>query len=302
MLKPAVESYLRYLERERNYSGHTITAYSNDLKLFALFLQQQYGNGLTWKSIDRSTIRRFLGALLEDHHARRSVARALACLKSFFKYLHKTGVIISNPASNVVSPKIDRTLPQYLDEEGARLLMEQPDRSTPEGARDAAILELFYSTGIRLSELTQLDLSDVEMDAKLIKVTGKGSKERIIPFGQRALESLTHYLAHREGIVREPGKLRDPRAVFITVTGRRVYPRAVHSLVKKYIGRISEIQKRSPHVLRHSFATHLLDRGADLRAVKELLGHESLSTTQVYTHVSVNRLKKIYSQAHPKAS
>ncbi|MFN0157881.1 MAG: tyrosine recombinase XerC [Bacteroidota bacterium] len=295
----AVQSYLHYLEHERNYSAHTVEAYANDLRVFGLFLE--HGN-ITMRNVTQVVIRSFLGDLLEQGRARRSVARTLACLKSFFKYLYKTHAIELNPATNIASPKLERTLPQYLDEHDASALMLRPDCSVPVGMRDAAILELFYSTGIRLSELTQLEMDDIDFDGQVIKVTGKGSKQRIIPFGDKAKDAIKKYLNNRVGILRDGTSFREPRAIFITVTGRRISPRVVQSMVKKYVTEVSEIQKRSPHVLRHSFATHLLNRGADLRAVKELLGHESLSTTQIYTHVSVERLKKIYLQAHPKAS
>jgi len=298
-----VSAFLRYLRRERNYSPNTMSSYEDDLRAFADFLQRHFeGRRFNPSSVDHVTIRLFLGDLLDQGFSKPSIARKLACLKSFFKFLHRTGVVNNNPAFNVVSPKLDKRLPQFLDEGTINRLMDQPDRSTPEGLRDAAILELFYSTGIRLSELINLDPSDIDDRNGTIKVTGKGSKQRIVPYGRKAREALRSYLPQRHKIA--SGTKTDGRllALFITRTGKRMNPKGINVLVNAYIGRVSEISKKSPHVLRHTFATHLLNRGADLRAVKELLGHESLSTTQVYTHVSVDRLKKIYAQAHPKAS
>lgn len=302
-MQELVTTFLRSLREERNYSPHTVTSYENDLRHFLLFLREDHKGTLPApEEVDHRTIRRFLGSLLAAGHARRSVARALACLKSLFAYLHRTGRLPGNPAAGVVTPRLEKTLPEFLDEHAAAELMRQPDRSTPEGCRDAAILELLYSTGMRLAELVGLNREDVDRAGQTLKVRGKGAKERILPFGRPAAAALGAYLAVRENMLKPGTTLREPAALFVTVTGRRVSPRGVYTLVRRCIGAVSEIRKQSPHVLRHTFATHLLDRGADLRAVKELLGHESLSTTQVYTHVTTERLKKIYAQAHPKAS
>lgn len=292
--------FLEHLRSERNYSPHTITAYANDIRNFIEFMER-HCEGSRWsvKDVDHITIRLFLGDSLERGHAKKSIARSLATLKSLFRYLHRTHILQQNPALNVVTPRLGRSLPQYLDEDSAGALMDQPDRSTPVGARDAAILEMFYSTGIRLSELIDLRLDDVDFPASTIKVTGKGSKQRIVPFGRRAAQALRQYLSVRGEMGRKEESVL-PGNVFLSVSGRKMNPRSIYGLVRTYISRVSEVQKKSPHILRHSFATHLLNRGADLRAVKELLGHESLSTTQVYTHVSIDRLKKVYAQAHPK--
>lgn len=298
-----IANFLRYLGVERNYSPHTIAAYEDDLRQFTGFVQRHYtGQSHTISDIDHVTIRLFLGECLEQGFSRASIGRKLACLKSFFRFLLKSGIIHLNPAANVATPKLGKRLPQYLDEESVTDLMAQPDTSSAIGKRDAAILELFYSTGIRLSELIGLRLSDVSFDGGTIRVTGKGSKDRIIPFGQPARNALKQYVACRNELLSREGKGRVAETLFLSVRGKKLSPKGVNLLVSEYIGRVSEIAKKSPHVLRHSFATHLLNRGADLRAVKELLGHESLSTTQIYTHVSVDRLKKIYAQAHPKAS
>jgi integrase/recombinase XerC len=296
-MKNDVRIYLQYLRGGRNYSPHTIASYEDDLRQFTEYLHRITGSStVSLRGIDHRTIRDFLGDLLEQGFSTRSVARKLACLKSFFKYLHKVHRLELNPAAHVASPKLERRLPQFLDEDTVTRLMEQPDRSTLQGVRDAAILEMFYGTGIRLSELIDLSVGDVEMANGTVKVTGKGSKDRIVPFGRSARRALVAYLARRGELA---GKGTD--VLFLSIRGKRMNPKGINVLMNTYIGRVSEIEKKSPHVLRHTFATHLLNRGADLRAVKELLGHESLSTTQVYTHVSVDRLKKVYTQAHPKA-
>ena len=299
--------FLEYLKTERRYSLHTLAAYEDDLEDFYRFLQTlTESREPDLRAIDHGTIRLFLGSLLEEGFSRTSVARKLACLKSFFKYLHRSGEISTNPTALVGTPKFGRRIPQFLDEDAVTRLMQQPDRSTPEGTRDAAILELLYSTGIRLGELLTLRESDLDLKRGTAKVTGKGMKQRIVPVGRPALEALRAYLRIRHGLM--PGRsaggnmVGQPVAMFLTVRGKPMSPKGVNVLMNKYIGAVSEIAKKSPHVLRHSCATHLLNRGADLQAVRELLGHESLSTTQIYTHVSIDRLKRIYTKAHPKAT
>ncbi len=295
-----IRAFLDYLRDARNYSPHTVAAYECDLREFLAFWESEFpGRVMTPAGVDRRAIRRFLAWLHDGAFASRSIARKLACLKSFFRYLRKMHLVESNPAATVVSPKLERRLPRTLDERCVARLMEQPDRSTTEGARDAALLEILYSAGIRLSELIALRLADIDFDNGTIKVTGKGSKQRIIPFGSRARSALQAYIAVRPELASRGER---PSNAFLSSHGKPMSPKVVNRLMNRYIGMVSEIEKRSPHVLRHTFATHLLNRGADLRAVKELLGHESLSTTQMYTHVSVEHLRKVYAQAHPKAS
>lgn len=300
LMQTYIKSFLRHLASDRNYSPHTIAAYEDDLRQFCEFLRGAYeGHPVAPGEIDHTVIRRFLAALLARGFSKPSIARKLACVKSFFRYLRKTGVVDGNPAANTVAPRLEKRLPRFLDEQCVARLMDQPDRSTPEGARDAAILELFYSTGIRLAELLGLCIADVDLGNGTIKVTGKGSKQRIVPFGRKAKSALRGYLEMRPVFaVTRPA----PPNVFLTVRGRVMNPKGINLLMNRYIGLVSDIEKKSPHLLRHTFATHLLDRGADLRAVQELLGHESLSTTQIYTHVSIERLRSVYAQAHPKAS
>jgi tyrosine recombinase XerC len=295
-----IRSFLRYLQTGRNYSPHTVAAYECDLREFLAFWESEFpGRAMTPGGVDRRSIRRFLAWLHDGEFASRSIARKLACLKSFFRYLRKMHMVESNPASTVVSPKLERRLPRTLDEGSVARLMDQPDRTSTGGVRDAALLEVLYGAGIRLSELIGLRVADIDFENGTIKVTGKGSKQRIIPFGAKARSALQAYLAVRPALaLKGPGVTN----AFLSAHGKAMSPKGVNRLMNRYIGMVSEIEKRSPHVLRHTFATHLLNRGADLRAVKELLGHESLSTTQMYTHVSVDHLRKVYAQAHPKAS
>lgn len=299
----AVDGFLRYLRRERNASPNTLAAYEDDLNQFLRFLGElSSASSLSFRTIDHHTLRSFLGSLVGQSYSKKSIARKVACLKSFFRFAHRTGLIARNPALALASPKMPKRLPEYLGEEVIDALMEQPDQGTSIGLRDRAILELFYSTGIRLGELIRLNPDDVDLNGNIVKVVGKGSKARIVPVGARAAAALRTYLAVRQDLLTGKGGVGSGGALFVTARGYRVNPKGINRLMNKYIGAVSDIQKKSPHVLRHTFATHLLNRGADLRAVKEMLGHESLSTTQIYTHVSIDRLKKVYSQAHPKAS
>ncbi|MCX6121545.1 MAG: tyrosine recombinase XerC [Ignavibacteriales bacterium] len=298
-MEKIVRSYLEYLEIERNYSAHTILSYETDLLRLVQFLRQE---GIhSFDHVHKEALRAFIGSLLDEGFSQRSTARKIASMRSFFKYLRRQKIIDGNPALVLITPKVGKRLPSFLDEESVQRLLSSPDRSTPNGKRDTAILELFYSTGMRLSELIGLNIGDLKQEEGLIKVRGKGRKERIVPVGRKALSAIDEYLHEKKELSPKTPAKADERPLFIIKEGRRMYPQAVGRMVRKYIGAVSEIEKRSPHVLRHSFATHMLNHGADLRAVKELLGHESLSTTQVYTHVSSARMKKVYEDAHPKA-
>ncbi len=285
-----IRAYLEYLDGERNYSHHTIVAYEQDLQKFTNYLRSA---GITsFDRVRKETLRGFIGMQVQSGISRKTVARRAACLRSFFRFLRHRGTIRVNPTLGLVAPKLEKKLPIYLDERSAEQMLDRPDTSTEDGKRDAAILELFYGTGIRLGELIGLNIGDADLTEGTLRVRGKGRKERMVPVGRKASSALKRYLAGRE-----VGPL-DP--LFVLRSGKRCYPEWVSRMVTKYISEVSELEKRSPHVLRHSFATHLLNNGADLRAVKELLGHESLSTTQLYTHVSTERLKKVYRQSHPK--
>jgi tyrosine recombinase XerC len=291
-----LRQYLEYLEVQRNYSHHTITSYETDLMEFLSYLHQESISSID--KVDKEILRRYVGKLMDSGLKASSVARKIASLKSFFKYLKRHNIIQTNPTLLLVTPRRENRLPSVLDESSMELLLQQPDRTTLAGKRDAAILELFYSSGIRLSELLQLNIGDLNVEECVVKVFGKGNKERIVPATKTAISAIQEYLSARDD-VRKNAPNETP--LFIAKNGKRLYPQAVQAMVKKYISRVSEVQQKSPHVLRHTFATHLLNRGADLRAVKELLGHETISTTQIYTHVATEQLKKVYEKAHPKA-
>lgn len=277
-------------------SPNTVAAYDVDLRGYAAFLAAE---GVGVREADHLVLRRYLGSLLDEGLAKRSVARKLACLRSFHRFLKRRGFISGNPTTLVATPRLEQRLPAFLDEETVLAVLAQPDRSTPDGIRDAAILELFYSTGIRLGELLTLRPGDVSLPDRMLRVRGKGSKDRVVPFGAKARRALEEWLEVRHQLLPPRG---DPGVVFLSARGKPMNPKAVNVLVNRYIGAVSEIRKKSPHVLRHTFATHLVNRGADLQAVRELLGHESLSTTQIYTHVGIDRLKHVYARAHPKGS
>lgn len=301
-MRSHLKTYLNYLENERNYSRYTVTAYAEDLNQFREFLARHFGTQtFELTRVHHITIRNFLGNLLQLGYSKKSAARKLASLRSFFKFLVRRGVLAHNPAVTVLTPKFPKKLPVFLDESSIQRMFSLPDMTSARGLRDAAILELLYSSGIRVSELVKLDLQSIDWANGTLKVFGKGAKERIVPFGKQARDTLKRYLERRSEFLSSITDSQEMNAVFLSSRGKRIYPEAIYLIVVKYVGRVADLEKKSPHVLRHTFATHLLDRGADIRAVKDLLGHESLSTTQIYTHVSVDRLKRIYNQAHPKA-
>lgn len=301
-MRGLIEEFLDYLRRERNYSRNTILAYDDDLAQFGAFLRKHFSTAdVEMTAVDQLTIRLFLGDLLERGASRRSSARKLAAVRSFFRFLLRRKYLGTNPALNVVTPKMPRRLPVVLDEPSVTRIMEAPDPKTADGARDRAILEILYGTGIRLGELIGLNRESVDLRNDTVKVLGKGSKQRLVPLGRKAKDALLLYLRVRNSRPAAAVAVDDARALFLSSRGKRLYPKGVYLIVTKYIRAVSEIEKKSPHVLRHTFATHLLSRGADLQAVRELLGHASLSTTQLYTHVTVDRLKRIYNQAHPRS-
>lgn len=291
--------FLKFLREERNFSPHTITAYEIDLNQFFLWLEDYFGESeVDIIRVDKISIRHYLGKLIEEGLSRKSAARKLATLKSFFKFLSREELISKNPASQIQTPKLEKPLPEFLSIASVNAVMLIPDRKDFLGARDAAFLELFYSSGIRLSELVNLKVEDIGLNTGLLKVFGKGGRERIIPFGKKALEAILNYLELRRSSM---GQWKDGDPLFISKKGNCISQRTIQRRVKKYLRQVSEIEKVSPHILRHSFATHLLDRGADLRSVKELLGHKNLATTQLYTHVEVEKMKRVYDQAHPRS-
>jgi integrase/recombinase XerC len=315
------------LKSERHFSEFTLKAYNTDLEQFFRFLQKDFGvksvQDISLSEIEPLTIRVFLGELLENGLSMKSVSRKLATLKSFFNYLQSIKVIETSPAGLVQSPKLEKRLPAFLNENQSEELFEdilahfdasfyhdfrKKDNRKSELIekflynRDKCLLEILYSCGLRLSELINLNINDVDLNVGLVKVLGKGKKHRLVPLGTKAKESLMSYLQAKATFFKHHTTDElDQNAVFVSEKGSRIYPVLVQRLVKKYLTKVTESKKKSPHVLRHTFATHLLNKGADLRSVSEMLGHSSLTTTEIYTHVSFQRLKHIYQQAHPKA-
>jgi integrase/recombinase XerC len=307
-LEEYVGQFMEHLRYERNVSEHTLRNYASDLLQFLDHLapadpQTGARNLPDVKQIDHITIREWLAALHQANKKKTSVARKLAALRTLFQFLVREGVLEMNPAKLVATPRLEKKLPSHLSIEDAIRFIETPDAATDLGKRDRAILEMLYGTGLRVSELVNLDLGDVDFSGKLVRVTGKRRKQRIVPFGDPALHALMDYLlnARAEFIAHAPPAMRDTPAVFLNYQGTRLTTRSVGRMVDKYIKLCADLHDISPHSLRHSFATHLLDSGADLRDIQELLGHARLTTTQVYTHVSMEKLIEIYDRAHPKA-
>jgi len=301
-----VDDYLTHLAKERNVSPNTLKAYARDCREFVAFLSEYYGGeSWSWQGVDRLAMRGFMGRLTKRGLSKRSVARALAAVRGFYRYLATNEAVDVNPARTVGTPKAERHLPGYLDRTQIDLLFGLVEtRALSQrfiDVRNAAMLELFYSTGMRLSELQGLNRQDIDPITQQVKVRGKGRKERIIPMGNHATLALRNYERKRDELAaRLSGKV-DKSAVFLGRTGKRMTVRGVQKVVSGFLDEIAEDAGLSTHSLRHSFATHLLDAGADLRAVQELLGHASVSTTQIYTHTSVERLKEVYRKAHPRA-
>lgn len=287
--------YLAYLRHERNASPHTIASYRRDLAQLAAFLDLRK---IPLRKIDNVILRTFLASLFERGLKKSTIARKLAAMRSFFQYCLRMRWITDNPAKIVSTPKQDRYLPSFLSEEEVKTFLDLPQSNRPLDLRDRAILEFLYATGLRVSELVGMDADDINFNERLVRVTGKGKKERIVPFGKAAGESLVDYLRKRTSI--NKGKI-DERAVFLNYRGERLTSRSVERIVDKYIEISANRRKISPHSLRHSFASHLLSRGADLRAIQEFLGHESLATTQKYTHIDLKQLLEVYRKSHPRS-
>lgn len=300
-----LDEFLRHIADGRQLSPHTVAAYRRDLAQFTAFLDQHLGAVIwSWAGVDRLTLRAFLAHLSRRGLARRSIARKLSAVRSFYRFLHREEHVGANPARALRSPKLERSLPAWLSRpDMGRVFGLAEDRAaegTFHGVRDLAILETFYATGMRLSELQRLDFADLDLIEDHAKVRGKGRKERIVPLGRSAVTALRRYELRRSEVVgNRPAA--DRRAAFISARGQRLSGRQVQNIVGRFLERVAEDAGVSTHSLRHSFATHLLDGGADLMAVKELLGHASLSTTRIYTHTSRERLKRVYDRAHPRA-
>lgn len=303
---PDIADFLAHLEKERDLSPHTRAAYARDLAAFAAFLsREREGDAWDWGTVDRLTMRGFLAHLTRRGLAKRSIARTLSAVRSFYRWMHRNEMVATNPARAAGSPKIEKHLPGYLDRAQVERLFQAAELRARDGSftdvRTLAMLELFYSTGMRVSELAGIDAGDLDLVSQQVKVRGKGRKERILPIGDHAVRALRNYESRREALRGAVGKAPGRDAWFLTARGTRVGVRAVQGAITGMLDLVSEESGLSTHSLRHTFATHLLDAGADLRAVQELLGHASVRTTQVYTHTSVERLKQVHRQAHPRA-
>jgi integrase/recombinase XerC len=310
-MREHLKAFLEHLRLNENASIHTVRAYDSDISQYLAFLASHLDRrvmNLTAADLDHLGARAFLGDLHRTGHTKSSAARKLSAIRAFGRYLRREGVLENDPAALVGTPKREQRIPAHLALEEMSKLLEQPDTSSPLGRRDRAILELFYASGLRLSELVGLDLDDVNLSGRVVRVLGKGRKERIVPFNQATAGALRAWLADREQFLRTDdrgqtpvARLRTRQPLFLNYQGGRLSTRSVDKLVRKYVAQCSTRYGISPHALRHSFATHLLEAGADLRAIQELLGHSRLSTTQRYTHVNAAQLLETYRKAHPKA-
>ena len=336
-----IDSFSRYLSIEKNVSEHTYRNYISDLMMFKEYVAATFGKGISnfqgvipanagiqkglsdkdmdscfrgndrhtetageeinIKAIDNLTVRGFLGLLSKKGEKKSSIARRLSTLRTFFKYLHREGYIETNPAKAVATPKQEKRIPSFLSVDDAFSLMELPNNADALTLRDKAALETFYSTGIRISELVGLNDADIDFNSGLVRVRGKGRKERIVPIGGKAITAIKNYLNKRQGLFKEVRSYETDSPVFVNKDGNRITTRSVARIVGKYVNMLSNVGHVSPHGLRHTFATHLLNAGADLRSIQELLGHKSLSTTQRYTHLGIDKLMEVYDKAHPRS-
>lgn len=300
-LAESSELFLLHLKIEKSASKLTIINYANDLKQLREYLsiENELDSGnIAIDLLQHQEIRKYLIYLQEKGLARSTIARKLASIRSLVKFLCRENFLEINPIANIITPKQEKKLPKFLYPKEIEILLEAPDTTCLLGKRDKAILELFYATGIRVSELVSMDLSNIEINERIIKVYGKGSKERLVPFGIEAKKSLLEYLEKaRLSLIL---KNRVEKALFLNKSGNRITSRAIRNIINKYVADVAINQKISPHTIRHTFATHLLNQGADLRSVQELLGHVKLSTTQIYTHVSKEKVKSVFKELHPR--
>jgi len=293
-----IRGFLKYISLERHYSKNTAESYTNDLLQFESFLHKTFDKDIIfWQRVDKNIIRIYLNELTELKLSKRSIARKLAVLKSFFKFLSREEITGQNPTISIKLPRFEKKLPEFVTLDEIKKIIKLPEINTFEGLRDLAILELFYGTGLRLSELINLKTGNIQFDEDLLRVKGKGNKIRVIPLGSAAKKIIEKYLEYRPQYA-----LNSVDNIFVLKSGKKMYPMAVQRIVRKYLNQVSHVKQKSPHLFRHTYATHLLNAGASIRVVKDLLGHESLSTTQVYTHLSVDYLQEIYKKAHPGAS
>jgi integrase/recombinase XerC len=298
-MEEALAEYLRHLALEKNASAHTVKSYREDLTQAVEFFRGRLAGAVADPSrLTTRLLRAYLAWLHEQGYAKTTVARRLAAVRSWCRFLCRQGTLATNPADGLRGPRQDKPLPHFLSEDELKRLLEAPPADTAVGLRDRAVLETLYSAGLRVSELTGLNLDDVDLDSGMATVRGKGKRERLALLGRPALEALRSWLAVRESLT---PRARMQPAVYLNKRGTRLTARSVGRLLDKYRAQTGLDPRTSPHTLRHSFATHLLDRGADIRSVQELLGHRSLGTTQIYTHVTTNRLRDSYHKAHPRA-
>lgn len=295
----AVEAFIAYLTFEKRYSPHTLLAYKDDLKEFTIYLAKAFDmENPALSDISASLVRSWLASLKEEKKSAKTINRKISSLKSFFKYHLRRGNLEKTPMSSVTAPKVSKRLPQYVEQQDMGTLLnkvEFPD--TWKGHTDKLLLSVFYHTGMRLSELVNLKESHVNAVGNTLKILGKGNKERLVPVGGELIATLQHYMKQKRAQLEAP----DTTYLLVNEKGRKLYAKSVYLSVKEWLNTVTTIDKKSPHVLRHSFATHLMNNGADLNAVKELLGHASLAATQIYTHNTIEKLKDIYKKAHPKA-
>jgi integrase/recombinase XerC len=295
-----VANFLNYLNVEKNYSPMTLKSYGGDIDLFTDFMQKRSGN-CSWEKVSILDIRAYLAQLNNQQAARKSIARRISSLRSFYKYLIRENHVKINPFAKVRTPKLEKKLPVFLEETEINELLEQPDQSNLLGLRDKAILEFLYATGCRVSELAGLTLDRVDLGNQYALLLGKGHKERLVPIGHPCIRALEAYLNKSRNLLMEKFQVEEHEHIFVNSRGTPLTDRSVRRILDKYISQMSLHKHISPHSIRHTFATHLLEHGADLRSVQELLGHASLSTTQIYTHVTTERIAKVYEKHHPRA-
>ncbi|MFC1891997.1 tyrosine recombinase XerC [Thermodesulfobacteriota bacterium] len=304
-LSDYIDRFIDYLLSQRGYSEHTVRNYRVDLEQFSEFLSNKDKEidgktALELRKIDFSLIREYLGSLYSKY-SRSTIARKLSALRSFFSFIEREGKGSGNPAADISTPKLGKYIPAYLPVDDMFRLLKGPDREEPLGLRDLAIMEVLYSCGLRVSELSGMDISDIDFEQRVVKVLGKGNKERIVPIGTHAVRAVQNYLSETVALRKKKyGNKFETGPLFLNFRGGRLTARSVGTIIKRYVSECGLQSDVTPHSLRHTFATHLLDGGADLRSVQELLGHASLSTTQKYTHVSLDRLMKVYDEAHPR--
>ena len=294
-----IDRYLAHIEHNRNFSQQTLRAYRNDLHQYLAFLHAE-GCG-SFGDVNRLLLRKFLAFQKKQAYSKTTIARKFVSIRSFYKFLCREGVLEFNPVEGIRTPKQSKTLPEFMSVTDVEKLLNTPDSNMTSGARDTAIMEVLYSTGMRVSELAGLDVSDVDFTDGVVKVKGKGKKERLLPIGSHALNAVQMYIDKRNADALVRIASRNTRALFLNNRGGRLTERSVARMLEKYAKMAGMSAGISPHTFRHSFATHLLDRGADLRSVQELLGHANLSTTQIYTHITTERLRQVYNKAHPRA-